>query len=94
MENNPQRQFYDRIRESYRKSKNGNFIPKFMRIYLELEKRRLDEIDRLYYAICNYLYLDIEPGKSIRNSPRAGSETYLVSWKKLAIVLLMCYYIG
>ena len=68
MENNPQRQFYDRLRESYRKSKNGNFIPKFMRIYLELEKRRLDEIDRLYYAICNYLYLDIEPGKSIRNS--------------------------
>ena len=68
MANNPQRQFYDKLRESYRKSKNGGFIPKYMRIYLELENKQFDDIDRLYYAICDYLYLDIEPGKEIRNS--------------------------
>ena len=68
MANNPQRKFYDRLRKLYRNSKRGDFIPKYMRIYLELENKQLDDIDGLYYAICDYLYLDIEPSKAIRNS--------------------------
>ena len=34
-----------------------------MRIYLELENKHIDYINKLYYSICDYLYLDIEPWK-------------------------------
>lgn len=66
--NNPQRAFYDKLRNGYRNINNVCEIPKFMRIYLELENKNIDDINRLYYAICDYLYLDIEPCKQIQNS--------------------------
>jgi hypothetical protein len=68
MANNPQREFYDSMRNKYRKIKDIDEIPKFMRIYLEVENKHIDYINKLYYSICDYLYLDIEPCRKIRNS--------------------------
>lgn len=68
MENKTQRKFYDGIRNKFRKTDEIDLLPKFMRIYFALENKALDDINRLYYAICDYLFLDIEPCKQIRNS--------------------------
>lgn len=68
MENNPQRTYYDGIKEKFRLSSESKYIPKYMKIFLEIEDKNKDYINRLYYAICDYLFLDIEPSKEILKS--------------------------
>ena len=52
-----QKEYYDLIRKDYKKANNTEKIPNFMKVYYEIERANSYEMNKFYYAVCNYIYL-------------------------------------
>ena len=60
-----QKEYYDLIRKDYKKVNNTEKIPNFMKVYYEIERANSYEMNKFYYAVCNYIYLGLIPMKEI-----------------------------
>lgn len=63
-----QKEYYDLIRKDYKKVNNTEKIPNFMKVYYEIERANSYEMNKFYYAVCNYIFLGIVPKKEILSS--------------------------
>ena len=63
-----QREFYNYIRTEYKKKPEVGEIPEFMKVYYEIESASSYEMNKFYYAVCNYVFLGITPRKEIIES--------------------------
>ena len=61
---------YQNIREQYREYKDADvdLIPDYMRVYFAIERKEIDMLNKFYYAVMDYLYLDLEPNNFIAKS--------------------------
>lgn len=61
---------YQSIREHYREYKNGDIdlIPDYMKVYFAIERKEIDMLNKFFYAVMDYLYLDLEPCAFIAKS--------------------------
>ncbi len=62
--------YYDRIREKYRKTSSDDLskIPTYFKVYFAIERKEMDMVNKFYYAIMDYINLDIEPCAFISKS--------------------------
>lgn len=63
-----QKDFYNFIRQEYKKKTDVKEVPEFMKVYYEIENASNYEINKFYYAVCNYIFLGISPRKEIKES--------------------------
>lgn len=78
-----QKEYYDLIRKDYKKVNNTEKIPNFMKVYYEIERANSYEMNKFYYAVCNYIYLGIMPKKEILGSENWGNiKTYAIEERK------------
>ncbi len=63
-----QKYFYNYIRQEYKKKKDVTEVPEFMKVYYEIEYASNYEINKFYYAVCNYIFLGISPRKDVKDS--------------------------
>ena len=62
-----QKDFYNYIRQEYKKKKDVTEVPEFMKVYYEIEYASNYEINKFYYAVCNYIFLGISPRKDVKD---------------------------
>ena len=60
--------FYNFIRQLYKKKPVIGEIPDFMKVYYEIERVHNFETNKFYYAVCNYVFLGIDPRPEIKES--------------------------
>ena len=78
-----QKEYYDLIRKDYKKVNNTEKIPNFMKVYYEIERANSYEMNKFYYAVCNYIFFGIEPSNEIKHSDNWKSiEPYAKSARK------------
>ena len=78
-----QKEYYDLIRKDYKKANNTEKIPNFMKVYYEIERANSYEMNKFYYAVCNYIYLGIMPKKEILGSENwENIKTYAIEERK------------
>ena len=78
-----QKEYYDLIRKDYKKVNNTEKIPNFMKVYYEIERANSYEMNKFYYAVCNYIYLGIMPKKEILGSENWDNiKTYAIEERK------------
>ena len=63
-----QKEFYNYIRKEYKNMEDADKIPNFMKVYYELDRASAYEMNKFYYAVCNYIFLGIVPKKEILSS--------------------------
>ena len=51
--NKEQKDFYNFIRQVYKKKPDIGEIPDFMKVYYEIERVHNFEVNKFYYAVCN-----------------------------------------
>lgn len=74
-----QKEFYNYIRKEYKNMEDADKIPNFMKVYYELDRASAYEMNKFYYAICNYIFLGIVPKKEILSSNNWKSiESYAI----------------
>ena len=66
--NKEQKDFYNFIRQVYKKKPDIGEIPDFMKVYYEIERVHNFEVNKFYYAVCNYVFLGLEPSRDIKES--------------------------
>ena len=66
--NKEQKDFYNFIRQVYKKKPDFGEIPDFMKVYYEIERVHNFEVNKFYYAVCNFVCLGLEPPKDIKES--------------------------
>lgn len=61
---------YQNIRDHYRKYTDGdiNLVPDYMKVYFAIERKEIDMLNKFFYAVMDYLYLDLEPCNFIAKS--------------------------
>lgn len=78
-----QKDFYNFIRQEYKKKTDVKEVPEFMKVYYEIENASNYEINKFYYAVCNYIFLGISPRKEIKESTYwKDIEPYAVAERK------------
>lgn len=74
-----QKEFYNYIRKEYKNMEDADKIPNFMKVYYELDRASAYEMNKFYYAVCNYIFLGIVPKKEILSSNNWKSiEPYVI----------------
>ena len=63
-----EKEFYNYIRKEYKNMEDADKIPNFMKVYYELDRASSYEMNKFYYAVCNYIFLGIVPKKEILSS--------------------------
>lgn len=78
-----QKEFYNYIRKEYKNMEDADKIPNFMKVYYELDRASAYEMNKFYYAVCNYIFLGIVPKKEILSSNNWKSiEPYAIEERK------------
>ena len=81
-----QKEFYNYIRKEYKNMEDADKIPNFMKVYYEIERANSYEMNKFYYAVCNYIYLGIMPKKEILGSENwENIKTYAIEERKKSI---------
>ena len=81
--NKEQKDFYNFIRQVYKKKPDIGEIPDFMKVYYEIERVHNFEVNKFYYAVCNYVFLGLEPSRDIKESDDWKSiEPYCIKERK------------
>ena len=75
--------FYNFIRQYYKSKENIGEVPDFMKVYYEIDRAHSFEMNKFYYAVCNYIFFGIEPSNEIKHSDNWKSiEPYAKSARK------------
>lgn len=63
-----QKDYYNHIRTKYKDEYCFESTPSLLKVYYELDRIKSSQMNQLYYAICNYVFLGLMPNKEIRES--------------------------